>query len=475
MRMEKCDEQMMDEEQTTQAQDGPKRPPVNAVLELKIEDAAFGGDGVARHGRLVVMVRGGLPGDSVRAMVTRRKKNLLEARIVEVLEKSPHRVDAACRHFGACGGCKWQHLDYTQQLKSKENQVLEILRRIGGIEEPPLLPIIGMESPWRYRNKMEYAFYGDRQGALRLGLHSPGRFDLVINIEDCLLQDETNNGIRNFARDFCAARSLPAYHLKHHTGNLRHLVLRSARNGQSIMAIMCMAEDTFPEGAEFAAELSGKFPQIDSVMHFTSKNFGGAAVTGEGRLLHGSDKLTDEILGLKMEISAHSFTQTNPSQAARLFETLFDMCKFYGDETVLDLYSGAGPIALLASRKAARVVGIESVPDAVSDAKRNAAANDIDNVEFVCADVESVLKDIVDKEKPEIVIIDPPRAGMHAKAVTALAEARPRVLMYVSCNPATLARDASALAEAGYRLDAVRPVDMFPHTYHIECVARFVL
>jgi 23S rRNA (uracil1939-C5)-methyltransferase len=281
------------------------------------------------------------------------------------------------------------------------------------------------------------------------------------------------NEIRNFTREFFGSRNAVAFHTKHHSGNLRHLVFRTARDAKSVMAAMTCYEGTIPEQELFVKELTAAFPEVESVMKFHNINKGGAAVAGAASCLHGTECITEEIQGIKLEVSAESFMQTNTFQAERLYSTLIEMCEIEGNETLLDLYSGAGPIALLAAKKAGRVIAIESVESSIADARRNAALNEIGNVEFVCGEVEKLLGDIINEAKPAAVIVDPPRAGLHKKAVASIVEAAPERLMYVSCNPATLARDTVDFVAGGYTLEEVRPVDMFPHTYHIECVARF--
>lgn len=450
-----------------------RRPRPGEILELRIDNLAYGGQGVARLDGLVVLVRRGLPGDTVRARVSRRKKNLIEARVEEVAEPSPHRIAPRCAHFEHCGGCAWQHLDYGQQLTWKERHVRDHFERLAGMPGAPVLPIAGMDDPWRYRNKMEYAFGEFGDGRLKLGLHAMGRFDVIIDIDDCHLQPEVCNAVRNRVRAMARAGGWAAYHMRRHTGVMRHLVLRSAQGGDALMAVFSTSGEPFTDARETAETLAAEFPQIQSVMHFVNPSKGGAAVQGEGRALVGPDRIVEAILGLELEVSAESFMQTNTAQCERLYEALLDACEFDGTETVLDLYTGAGPIALLAARRAARVVGIESVPAAVDNARRNAERNGVTNAEFICAEVETVLAEIAEKHHADIMLVDPPRAGLHKKALAALIAAAPRRIGYVSCNPSTLARDAAELAAAGYTLNSVRPVDMFPHTYHIECVAVF--
>ena len=451
----------------------PRKPRKGETLELHIDNIAFGVHGVARHNGLVILVRRGMPGDTVQALITRKKKNLLEARVLDVVTPSPHRVAPRCAHFEHCGGCAWQHMDYAEQLLWKERHVRDHLERLGGIPDPPVLPIIGMDDPWRYRNKMEYAFSQFADGRLKLGLHAMGRFDLIIDVDDCHLQPENCNALRNRVREFGRAHAFVPYHMRTHEGAMRHLVMRSARNGRSIMAAFSTGDENFPDRDQAVAAMLDGFPEVHSIMWYVNTSKGGAAIMGQGRVLHGADHLVETILGIEMEVSAESFMQTNSTQCERLYAELLDVCDFTGRETVLDLYTGAGPIALLAARRAGRVIGIESVPGAVDNARRNAERNGIENCEFVCAEVETVLQDVITESQASTVLVDPPRVGLHKKALAALLNAAPRQIGYVSCNPSTLARDAAELCAAGYTLHSVRPVDMFPHTYHIECVAKF--
>ena len=450
-----------------------RRPKPGEELELHIDSLAFGGPGVARHNGVVVLVRGGLPGDTVRARVRRRKKQHVEAYVVELLEPGPNRIEPRCEHFGQCGGCSWQHLEYEAQLDAKTQHVRDHFERIGGFADPPLSPIIGMDDPWRYRNKMEYAFGEFGDGRLKLGLHAAGRYDLIIDVDDCHLQPQVCNELRNAVRHIGREVGWDAYRPRRHQGDMRHFVIRTAQRGERLMGIFCTLEDNLPDAVSMAQALGDRFPQLHSVLWYVNNARGGQAVAGQGAVLYGADHLQDTVLGLTFEVSANSFMQTNTFQRERLYSVLLDALEFDGSETAFDLYTGTGAIALLLSGRAQRVVGIESVPEAVADAQHNAEANGISNTEFICGEVEKIFQDMVREQSTDVLVIDPPRAGMHKKALAAAIAAAPRRIGYVSCNPSTLARDAAALTEAGYTLHSVQPVDMFPHTYHIECVAVF--
>lgn len=453
-----------------------RRPKAGDRLRLRVDGLAFGGAGVARaEGGIVVFVPGAVPGDEVDAAVTRRRRGWLEARVVAIVSPSPDRVPPRCAHFGLCGGCKWQNYVYEKQLAWKERQVRDHLERIAGMPDPPVEPIIGMDDPWRYRNKMEYAFSSFKDGALKLGLHRPGSFDYIIDIDHCHLQTEKCNELRNAARAFFREKGLPAHVIRRREGLLRFFVVRNA--GADIMACLVThtAAEFEPHKDEFTHALTSRFPELKSLLWNVNAGMSGVAIAGEARVLAGESHIVDTILGLKMKISAGSFMQTNPAQCARLYGLLLEFAELNGDETVYDLYTGAAPIAMLLSRRARRVIGIESSAAAVADGRKNLAANGIENVELFEGEVEKALPERIASDPPDVVAVDPPRAGLHKDAMKALIAARARQVLYISCNPSTFARDAALLSEAGYTLSRVRPVDMFPHTAHIECVARFDL
>lgn len=468
---------MADEPVGTQVR---RRPKPGEKLRLRVEGLAFGGAGVARaEGGLVVFVFGGVPGDEVTAYVTKRRRGYVEARVETVEAPSPDRVAPKCAHFGGpagnmCGGCKWQNYEYKKQILWKEQQVRDHLERIAGIPEPPLEPIAGMEHPWEYRNKMEYTFSGGAEGGLTLGLHKAGSFDRIIDVERCLLQTARCNELRNAAREFCRERGLAPHAIRRHEGLMRNFVIRSA--GTDLMGCVVTHGVGFaPYADALAAALSGAFPELKSLMWFSHEAMSGIAIAGNARVLAGDDHLTDSVLGLKMKVSPASFMQTNPTQCTRLYEKLLEYADLDGDETVFDLYTGTAPIAMLLARRARRVVGIESNAAAVADARENLDANGISNVELVGGEVEKTLAALCASGAPDMVAVDPPRIGLHKNALAALVAARPRRVIYVSCNPSTLARDAAALVAAGYSLTRAQTFDMFPHTAHIECVSRFDL
>ncbi|MFA6449843.1 MAG: 23S rRNA (uracil(1939)-C(5))-methyltransferase RlmD [bacterium] len=457
-----------------------RRPKPGEELKLRVDGLAFGGAGVARtETGLVIFVFGGVPGDELTAYVTKRRKGFIEARAQSIETPSPDRITPECAHFGGpcgglCGGCKWQNYRYSKQIEWKAQQVRDCLQRIAGISDPPLEPILGMDHPWEYRNKMEYTFSTESDGRLILGLHRSGSFDRIVGLERCLLQTQRSNELRNAARDFCAERSLTSHVIRKHEGLLRNFVIRSS--GDDIMACISTHGDEFAKYApELTADLSPAFPEIKSLLWYISSALHSVAIEGSERLLAGENHLIDTVHDMKLKVSAASFMQTNPTQCALLYEILLDYAGLEGDELVYDLYTGMAPIAMLLSRRARRVIGIESNPNAIADGRENLIVNGIENVELVGGEVEKTFAAQSARNKPDLVVLDPPRIGLHKNALSALITSRPRRIAYVSCNPATLARDAAALIEAGYTLSRARPVDMFPHTAHIECVARFDL
>jgi 23S rRNA (uracil1939-C5)-methyltransferase len=448
-------------------------PPValDQELELRIDSLAFGGNGVARLDGFVLFVRRGLPGDLVRARVTKVKRNHAEALTVDVLEPGPVRVDAPCSHYPACGGCRFQDLAYEAQIEAKENQVRDALQRIGGFDEPPLEPILPADSPFHYRNKLEYSFTQTPEGAAP-GLHRAGRWDEVLPIEQCWLTTDLGNAIRNAVRDWALEERLRAYDQKTHEGFLRHLVVREGRNTGQALVVLVTAPGELPDVEHFV-EVLRRFPEVRSI-HW-AVNDRPAEVTRDlpTQLLYGEEAIEEELCGLRFRVSPNAFLQTNTSMAERLYELVREYAQLSGGETVYDLYCGTGTIALTLARDALTVWGVEFSEEAVACAIDNAALNGIANVAFFAGDVARSLEDLQARAgDPDVVVVDPPRAGLSGRAVRHLGRLAPPRIVYVSCNPTTLAGNVKELAaEWGYRLERVRPVDMFPHTPHVEAVA----
>jgi 23S rRNA (uracil1939-C5)-methyltransferase len=447
-------------------------PPVqrDQELELTIDSLAYGGNGVARLDGFVVFVRRGLPGDTVRARVTKVQRRHAEALATEVVAPGPQRVDAPCAHYPACGGCRFQDLAYDAQLDAKARWVADSLQRLAGLDDPPLEPILGAVSQFGYRNKMEFSFTQGPGGAA-LGLHKAGRWDEVLQIDHCWLQSDTGNAIRNCITEWAREERLAAYDQETQEGYLRHLVVREGRNtGQALVQLVTARGERFDR--ERLIEVLNELPAVRSI-HW-SVNRGVAEVTNlPTELLWGEDAIEEEIGGLRFRVRPNAFLQTNTEMAERLYAIAREFAQLQGGETVYDLYCGIGTIGLSLAASALTVWGIEISEESVACAIENQELNGIGNVAFFAGNVGEVLRDLRDRAgDPDVVVVDPPRAGLAGKALRRLGEiAAPRVV-YVSCNPTTLAGDLKRLSDDyGYRLVRARPVDMFPHTPHVECVA----
>jgi len=479
------------------------RPKRGEILSLTIDDLAFGGEGVGRADGYVVFVPGGLPGDRLRVRLVQVRSRFGRGVIDAVEQPSPQRVEAPCPYFGRCGGCRLQHMAYPAQLAFKAKQVVDALERLGGLKGIEVRPIIGAEETFGYRNKMEFTVAraphcraphpdplpegereetdgtlapGGGEGRVRglvVGLHEADRYDSVLDIERCLLQSDRMNALLGEARGFFAERGLTVYEQDSGEGLLRFLMLREGTHTGELMANVVTSAPAVSELAPLAQRLQARDPGTTSVVMNVNPKKASVAVGVEEHLLGGRDHIREGVGGLVFQVSAGSFFQTNTRQAERLFELVIDSAGLTGTETVYDLYSGTGAISLLLARRARWVYGIEVAQAAVDDAGVNAAANAITNCTFVCGEVRFVLPSLIAKGvTAEVVVADPPRAGFHPKALHALITLGARRIVYVSCNPTTLARDLGELVRGGYRLEWVQPVDMFPHTPHIEAVAR---
>jgi 23S rRNA (uracil1939-C5)-methyltransferase len=439
-------------------------------LELHVDSLAYGGNGVARLNGFVVFVRRGLPGDTVRARVTKVRRSHAEALALSVLEPGPERVEAPCAHYPACGGCRFQDLAYEAQVEAKGAQVADALRRIGGIPEPPLAPILPAESVFHYRNKLEYSFTQTPSGP-GLGFHKAGRWDEVLEIERCWLTTELGNRIRNAVRDWAREEGLEAYDQAEGTGYLRHLVVREGRNtAQALVQLVTARGERFETG--YLVEVLRRFPEVRSI-HW-SVNDGPAEVTNlPTTLLWGEEAIEEELCGLRFRVRPNAFLQTNTAMAERLYGVAAEYAGLTGSETVYDLYCGIGTIGLVLAREALTVWGVEVSEESVACALENADLNGITNAAFFAGNVGQVLEELRDRAgQPDVVVVDPPRAGLAGKALRRLGRLAAPRLVYVSCNPTTLASDVKQLgADWGYRLERAQPLDMFPHTPHVETVA----
>jgi 23S rRNA (uracil1939-C5)-methyltransferase len=439
-------------------------------LELTIDSLAYGGNGVARLNGFVVFVRRGLPGDTVRARVTKVKRNHAEALALEVLDAGAARVDAPCAHYPACGGCRFQDLAYEAQTAAKQGQVEDALRRLGGFAEPPLEPILPAEDVFHYRNKLEYSFSRTPSGAA-LGFHKAGRWDEVLEIERCWLTTELGNAIRTAVRDWTRAEGLEAYDQADGSGYLRHLVVREGRKtGQALVQLVTAAGERFDR--ESFVEMLRRFPEVRSI-HWAVNETPAEVTNLPTTLLWGDEAIEEELCGLRVRVRPNAFLQTNTTMAERLYGLAVEYAGLSGTETVYDLYCGIGTIGLVMARHALTVWGLEVSEESVACALENAELNGITNAAFFAANVGQGLEELRARAgQPDVVVVDPPRAGLAGKALRRIGRLGAPRLVYVSCNPTTLAGDLKTLArDWGYRLERARPVDMFPHTPHVETVA----
>jgi 23S rRNA (uracil1939-C5)-methyltransferase len=437
------------------------RPERGAELDLRIDALAFGGNGVARADGYVVFVQGAVPGDRVRAVLTKRKKAYGEARTIELLEPSPDRIEPVADHPGA----PWQVLPYERQLAVKAEQVGDALRRIGKLDGFELEPIVPAVEQWRYRNKLEYSFGTGPEGELVCGFHAPGSWETILHLEDCLLASERGNELRRAVLAWCRSEGLEAYDRRSQTGFLRNLVVREGRRtGQFQVRLVTSEGELDTDALRAAIQVhSLLWTQVPGVAEVSS---------GPTEIVDGSPTFDEELGDLRVRISPDAFFQTNTEMAERLYGVAAEYAALQGWERVYDLFCGIGTIGLSLAPRAGELFGVEIVEEAVADAIENARLNNVANAQFFAGDVRTAMRELVERAgRPDVLVVDPPRAGLSQKVVRRIIEAAPRRIVYVSCNPTTLAPNAAQLVEAGYALRRVRPVDMFPQTPHIECVA----
>ncbi len=450
------------------------RPSRGDVAEARIESLATGGRGVARLDGYVVFVDRALPGDLVRLRLRTARRRHGEADVLELLEPGPERIDPPCPHVGACGGCRWQALAYPAQLREKERLVRDAIERIAHLPGTPIEPIGGAGETLGYRNKIELTFTATEDGPA-LGFHRAGRWDQVLEIERCLLVDDAANAARDAVQAWARSSGLAAYDQRLHEGELRNLIIRrSARTDETLLVLVTTDVD-LPRLGNLVDEAVERVPGLVGLLQTRNSGMSEATRGHPTAVLHGRDHHREEILGQTLHVPWNAFLQTNTAMCERLYAIAIEEARLGGDEVVWDLYSGIGSIGLALARDAGRVVGIEIVEEAARQATANAERNGIANAEFVVGDVAKAIQPLVDAGAPlpDLVVVDPPRAGLTPKAVRRVLELAPRRIVYVSCNPTTLAGNAELLVAGGYRLEVVRPVDMFPHTPHVECVARF--
>lgn len=446
-----------------------------ASHEIAVTDLAFDGKALGNIDGKIIFLDRGLPGERVAARIVKNRRKYIIGRVDKIIEVSPDRVEPPCSHFNVCGGCTWQDLQYKKQLFFKEKQVKDCLEHLGHFKNVPLETITAAPDIFHYRNKMEFSFNtADDDSEFRLGLHERGHYDHIFDVDHCFLQDERANELLNWFRDFVRRHNIPIYSVRDHAGYVRFLVIRrSFASGEFMLNIVTTGGD-WPHREELIEELRRRFENVVAVVHNINSGESNIARGEVENILYGNGYITEEVLGLKFRLYANSFFQTNPRQAETLYRLALDLAGLTGAERVMDLYCVTGTIGMCASRRAAFVTGVELESSAITAAEQNAALNNIANIRFVSGSVQDLMRDqpgIFSDQ--QVAIVDPPRAGMHPKALKQLVTFRPPRLVFISCNPATFARDARFLVDAGYTLDKVIPVDMFPHTMHIELVARF--
>lgn len=463
-----------------------KRKPLPILTDILITDVAAEGKAIAKVDNLVIFVPYVVPGDVVDLQIKRKKHSYAEAEAIAIKKYSELRAKPFCKHFGVCGGCKWQCLPYEEQLRFKQKQVADNLTRIGKIELPEMMPILGSKHVARYRNKLEFGFSNKKWLTSEqvasgvqfdcmdaVGFHIPGAFDKILDIEECHLMDDINNRLRNGIRAYALAHGLTFFDLRQQTGLLRNMMLRTSATGE-IMLLMqfCMrGADDEAQAKALLEHLHATFPEVTSLLYVNNTKCNDTIGDLDVITFAGTPFIYETMEGLRFKVGPKSFYQTNTEQAYELYKVARNFAALTGDELVYDLYTGTGTIANFVARQARQVVGIEYVPEAIEDAKVNAALNGLDNTLFYAGDMKDILTTgfIERHGKPDVIITDPPRAGMHADVVNAILFAAPRRIVYVSCNPATQARDL-ALLDADYRVTKVQPVDMFPQTHHVENV-----
>ena len=452
-------------------------------IQLTISDLAFGGRGISRLNDLVFFVKDAIPGQIVIAKISKIKKKYVEAYNIETLKDSTDQVDPACEHFDWCGGCTTQQLDYQKQLQYKQKQISDILNKIGGSKDLDINPIIGCEKTFFYRNKMEYTFSGspwyiedESYDDVIIGLHVPKRFDKILNINKCHINHELFNDILQISKNVAVKEKMVPYDVRKHTGFLRFLVIRIGVHTDEVMVNLVTAGYKPKIIKPLVDALVDKLPNITSIVNTINTKKSNIA-SGSSKLLYGKKFINEKIGDYTFKISANSFFQTNSYQVKTLYDYIIKTSDFKKSDVVYDLYCGTGTIGIYIAESVKQVYGIEIVEDAIEDAKINAQINSINNINFYCGDLKDVLgSDAMDNiEKPTTIIVDPPRPGLHPNTVKNLIKLSPEKIIYVSCNPATMARDIEMLVSEKYMIKDLQPIDMFPHTPHVECVTTLIL
>lgn len=444
------------------------------IVELEITDLAFDGKSVAHLDGKVVFLKGGLPGEIVKAEIYREKPRYNEGIVREIIKKSDLRITPHCSHFEICGGCTWQDLNYKSQLDFKKKQVVDCLDRLGSLKDIIVKDVIGSVELFDYRNKMEFSFNTDEEKGFTLGLHHRGHFDKVFDLDKCYLQSDIASEIVNWVRDYIVTENIPVYDVIEHTGYMRFLMIRQAKRTKDLMVNIVTNYGDFPNSEVLIKQITEKFPQITTIIHCQNGQKSNIAVGEIEKIMFGKGFITEKLFASSFRIKANSFFQTNSVQTETLYRTAFEMLDPKSTDNIMDLYCGTGSIGILIAKHANEVIGVELVPESIESAKLNAQDNNVTNINFFEGNVKDFLRTYNDGEiKYNIIIVDPPRAGLHPKALKRMLELKPEKILYISCNPATFSRDAKTIVGKGYKLSEVQPVDMFPHTMHIELVSVF--
>ena len=464
-----------------------KKRDLPVIEGLEITSLAAEGKAMGRWNDIVVFVPMTVPGDVVDVKIRNKRRRFMEGTAVNYVKRSPLRAEPFCKHFGVCGGCKWQNLPYDEQLRFKREQVRDQLTRIGKVELPEIAPCLGSAQTQFYRNKLEFTFAdrrwmtyeeiaagGDIAPAPALGFHIPNMFDKVLDIDECWLQPEPSNAIRLETKRFCMEHGYTFHNAREHAGLMRNIIIRTASTGET-MVIVVFNEDDRERIDELLGHLAERFPQITSLMYVINTKLNDSTGDLDAVCWRGKDHIVERMEGLQFKVGPKSFYQTNSAQAYELYKVARTFADLHPEDTLYDLYTGTGTIANFCASRCAKVVGIEYVPEAIEDAKVNSQINGITNTSFFAGDMKHVLDDdfIAANGRPDVIILDPPRAGVDEPVIEVIRRAAPKRIVYVSCNPATQARDL-ALLDADYRVVAVQPVDMFPHTHHVENVVKLI-
>ncbi len=453
------------------------------IENVLVEEIGAEGNAISRLNNMVIFIPMVIPGDIVDIRIIRKRKKYMMGEVIRMIKKSPSRSEPFCEHFGICGGCKWQHLPYSDQLKFKEKQLTDALQRIGRIENFRTSTIIPSQKTEFYRNKLEYTFSSSKwftreeidsgkkfENTRAAGFHIPGMHNKVVDLNKCWLQEEPGNRIRNFAKDYCVRAGHSFYDVRNHHGFLRNLIIRDTSTGE-LMTVFSFGDNQKKAIYSMLNEIKNCFPDITSLLYTINTKRNATIYDQEIITFHGKDHITERLENLSFRIGPKSFFQTNTLQALQLYRKVREYAGLTGREIVYDLYTGTGTIANFIAENAGKLVGIDSIPEAIEDAKRNSLLNDISNTQFYTGDIKNLLDEqfIRENGKPDIIITDPPRAGMHRDVILSVLKAKPEKIIYVSCNPATQARDVELMKEM-YEIDAVQAIDMFPHTHHVESI-----